>query len=101
MLFLGFAVDRRRRRTEAARQKEIIPAATAASASRLQRFMQFVHIMVRIVAKQTIYAKYELQLVVGDAKIERPDDVLSRKLLRVGIESLNDREKRNFVGVPF
>jgi len=42
----------------------------------------------RKTAKQAIYAKYKMQLIeLGDAEIERLDDVLPRMLLRFGIES--------------
>ena len=42
----------------------------------------------RKAAKQGIYAKYNFQLIeLGDAEIERLDDVLPRMLLRFGIES--------------
>ncbi len=42
----------------------------------------------RKAAKQAIYAKYKMQLIeLGDAEIERLDDVLPRMLLRFGIES--------------
>lgn len=43
----------------------------------------------RKAAKQAIYAKYEFRLIeLGDAEIERLDDVLPRMLLRFGIESV-------------
>ncbi|MEA2712011.1 MAG: hypothetical protein QOF78_4612 [Phycisphaerales bacterium] len=42
----------------------------------------------RKAVKQAIYAKYKLRLIeLGDAEIERLDDVLPRMLLRFGIES--------------
>ncbi len=42
----------------------------------------------RKAAKQAIYAKHALRLIeLGDAEIERLDDVLPRMLLRFGIES--------------
>lgn len=42
----------------------------------------------RMAEKQAIYAKYGLRLIeLGDAEIERLDDVLPRMLLRFGIES--------------
>ncbi len=43
----------------------------------------------RKAVKQAIYAKYELRLIeLGDAEIERLDDVLPRMLLRFEIESV-------------
>jgi hypothetical protein len=43
----------------------------------------------RMAVKQAIYAKHELRLIeLGDAEIERLDDVLPRMLLRLGIESV-------------
>jgi len=43
----------------------------------------------RKAAKQAIYAKHGLRLIeLGDAEIERLDDVLPRMLLRFGIESV-------------
>lgn len=42
----------------------------------------------RMAVKQAIYAKHGLRLIeLGDAEIERLDDVLPRMLLRFGIES--------------
>ena len=42
----------------------------------------------RMTVKQAIYAKHNLRLIeLGDAEIERLDDVLPRMLLRFGIES--------------
>ena len=42
----------------------------------------------RMAMKQAIYAKHELRLIeLGDAEIERLDDVLQKMLLRFGIES--------------
>jgi hypothetical protein len=42
----------------------------------------------RKAVKQAIYAKYELRLIeLGDAEIERLDDVLPWMLLRFGIET--------------
>ncbi len=43
----------------------------------------------RKTVKQAIYAKHGLRLIeLGDAEIERLDDVLPRYLLRFGIESV-------------
>ncbi len=42
----------------------------------------------RMTVKQAIYAKYKLRLIeLGDAEIERLDDVLPRMLLMFGIRS--------------
>ena len=42
----------------------------------------------RMAVKQAIYAKHELRLIeLGDAEIERLNDVLPRMLLRLGLES--------------
>ncbi len=42
----------------------------------------------RKAVKQALYAKHGFQLIeLGDAEIERLDDVLPRMLLRFGIES--------------
>lgn len=50
---------------------------------------KFANYRARQSAKQALYAKYKFQLIeLGDAEIERLDDVLPRMLLKFGVESV-------------
>lgn len=58
--------------------------ASAARSSRDHHVPRIIH----TTAKQALYAKHDFRLIeLGDAEIERLDDVLPRLLLKFGIES--------------